>query len=115
MMKTIKYLMVIGALALIAGNSAWGAHDARYQWHDGYYGMNKEIDFKSQIQTLRTDDYARTFQKFSYVFNSDVSAQKIWLFKLGRTHRYTAPELVYGNVDGLIEQHDVHGIFNTLQ
>ncbi|MHC4855523.1 MAG: hypothetical protein ACYS72_03875 [Planctomycetota bacterium] len=27
--------------------------------------MNKEIDFQTQIQTLRTDDYARTFQTFT--------------------------------------------------
>ena len=75
--------------------------------HEGYYGMNKEIDFKARIQTLRTDDYSRSFQKFSYEFTQDVSAEKIWLFKLGRTHRHTTPKLVYGNIDGLIKQHDV--------
>lgn len=75
--------------------------------YDGYYGMNKEIDFKSQIQTLRTDDYARTFQKFSYEFTTDVSPEKIWLFKLGRTSHYKCSQLAYGNVDGLIKQHDV--------
>ena len=75
--------------------------------YDGYYGMNREIDFKSQIQTLRTDDYARTFQKFSYKFESDVKPKDIGLFKIGRTHRYTSPEIAYGNIDGLIKQLDV--------
>ena len=80
--------------------------------YDGYYGMNREIDFKSQIQTLRTDDYARTFQKFSYKFESDVKPKDIWLFKIGRTHSYTSPEIAYGNIDGLIKQLDVP---NTLK
>lgn len=75
--------------------------------HSGYYGMNKEIDFKAQIQTLRTDDYARTFQKFKYRFTTDVSPQKICLFKLGRTFHYTTPEISFGNIDGLIERVDV--------
>ncbi len=75
--------------------------------HDGYYGMNKEIDFKSQIQTLRTDDYARTFQKFNYEFTSDVSAKKIWLYRLGGTGRYATPKIAYGNVNGLIKQLDL--------
>jgi hypothetical protein len=83
--------------------------------YDGYYGMNREIDFKSQIQTLRTDDYARTFQKFTCKFESDVKPKDIWLFKLGRTHRYTTPELVYGNGEGLVKQLDVEGSLNKDQ
>jgi len=75
--------------------------------YDGYYGMNREIDFKSQIQTLRTDDYVRTFQKFTYKFESDVKPKDIWLFKIGRTNRYSSPRIVYGNIDGLIKQIDV--------
>ncbi|MDH4203483.1 MAG: hypothetical protein OEV87_11410 [Phycisphaerae bacterium] len=77
--------------------------------HEGCYGANQEVDFAARIQTLRTDDYARTFQTFSYTFTRDVSADKIGLFKLGRTHRYTTPELVYGNGDGLVKQLDVAG------
>ena len=69
----------------------------------GYYGKNQEVDFKARVQTLRTDDYSRTFQKLSYMFTRDVSAQKIWLFKLGRTHRYSTPQIAYGNSDGCIE------------
>jgi hypothetical protein len=75
--------------------------------HEGYCGANQEVDFTARIQTLRTDDYARTFQTFSYTFTRDVSADKIGLFKLGRTHRYTTPELVYGNGEGLVKQLEV--------
>ena len=71
--------------------------------HEGYYGKNQEVDFKARIQTLRTDDYSRTFQKLSYTFTRDVSAHKIWLFKLGRTGQYTTPQIAYGNRDGCIE------------
>jgi hypothetical protein len=74
--------------------------------HDGYYGANQDIDFAAQIQTLRTDDYCRTFQKLNYTFNRDVSAQKIWLYKLGRTYSYHTPRLAYGNIDGLIKELD---------
>jgi hypothetical protein len=83
--------------------------------HEGYYGANQEVDFAARIQTLRTDDYARTFQTFSYTFTRDVSADKIGLFKLGRTHRYTTPELVYGNGEGLVKQLEVEGPLNKDQ
>ena len=75
--------------------------------HDGYYGANQDVDFSAQIQTLRTDDYCRTFQKLSYTFTRDVSAEKIWLYKLGRTHSYRTPQIAYGNIDGLIKEQDV--------
>jgi hypothetical protein len=80
--------------------------------HEGYYGKNQEVDFKARIQTLRTDDYSRTIQKFSYTFTRDVSAKKIWLFKLGRTGQYATPQIAYGNRDGCIEELDVP---NTLK
>ena len=65
------------------------------------------MDFSARIQTLRTDDYCRTFQKLKYTFTRDVSAKKMWLFKLGRTHNYHTPRIAYGNLDGLIEERDV--------
>jgi len=83
--------------------------------HEGYYGMNQEVDFKVQVQTLRTDDYSRIFQKLSYRFTRDVSAQKIWLFKLGRTSRYATPQVAYGNKDGCIEELDVPGTLKEKQ
>lgn len=73
--------------------------DVRY---DGYYGSQREIAFDAQVQTLRTDDYARTFQKFSYTFDKEVSAKDTWLFKMGRTSNYAHPQFAYGNADGLI-------------
>jgi hypothetical protein len=71
--------------------------------YEGYYGRNQEVDFQARVQTLRTDDYSRTFQTLSYQFTRDVSAQKIWLFKLGRTRHYATPQIAYGNSDGCIE------------
>ena len=78
----------------------------------GYYGMNREVDFKARIQTLRTNDYSRSFQRFSYRFTTDVSAKKIWLFKLGRTYYYHTPHIAYGNAGGLLAQKDAP---NTLE
>ncbi len=75
--------------------------------HRGCYGADREVEFLAHIQTLRTDDYCRTFQRLSYTFNRDVSAKKIWLYKLGRTFHYHTPRLAYGNRDGLIAEQDV--------
>ena len=80
--------------------------------YKGFYGAHREVDFSAQLQTLRTDDYSRSFQRLSYTFTRDVSAKKIWLFKLGRTYNYYTPHIAYGNVDGLLAQEDVP---NTLQ
>jgi len=73
----------------------------------GCYGADREVDFSARVQTLRTDDYCRTFQKLSYTFTRDVSAKKIWLYKLGRTFHYRTPRIAYGNIDGLIKEQDV--------
>lgn len=75
--------------------------------HEGYYGKNREVDFRARVQTLRTDDYSRTFQTLSYRFTREVSAEKIWLFKLGRTGHYATPKIAYGNSNGCIEDLDV--------
>ena len=72
--------------------------------HSGYYGQNREIGFEAQIKTLRTDDYSRSFQRLDYKFTKDVSAEKIWLFKTGRTHHHATPKIAYGNADGLIKE-----------
>jgi hypothetical protein len=80
--------------------------------YEGYYGANREVDFSAQLQTLRTDDYSRSFQKISYMFTRDVSAKKIWLFKLGKTYHYHTPHIAYGNADGLLAQKDAP---NTLE
>ncbi len=76
--------------------------------YDGYYGANREVDFAAQVQTLRTDDYARTFQKLSYTFTRDVAAKHISLYKLGRTRNYQTPRIAYGNGDGLLAEQAVH-------
>jgi len=83
--------------------------------HEGYYGTNKEVDFTARVQTLRTDDYSRVFQKLRYTFTRDVSARKIWLFKLGRTGRYATPRIAYGNIDGCIEEVAVPGMLKKGQ
>ena len=75
--------------------------------HSGYYGMNRELSFTADIKTLRTDDYNRSFQRFEYEFEKDVTADKIWLFKTGRTHHYATPRVAYGNAEGLIKELDV--------
>lgn len=78
--------------------------DVRY---DGKYGAAREVDVSAKVQTLRTDDYARTFQKFRYTFDKEVSTKGIWLFKMGRTGGYITPVIAYGNADGLIANKEV--------
>ncbi|MGZ0708883.1 LamG domain-containing protein [Coraliomargarita sp. W4R53] len=73
--------------------------DARYS---GAYGDKDEVRFDAQVNTLRTDDYARTFQTFHYTFEKEVTAKGAWLFKMGRTSNYATPKFAYGNADGLI-------------
>ena len=80
--------------------------DAR---HSGVYGVNHEVRFSTQIQTLRTDDYSRSFQNFRYDFDRDIKDDGATIFELGRTHRYTTPKIVYGNANGLIKQQAVPG------
>ncbi|MDP4883048.1 MAG: LamG domain-containing protein [Opitutales bacterium] len=78
--------------------------DVRY---DGKYGAAREVDVSAKVQTLRTDDYVRTFQKFRYTFDQEVSAKGAWLFKMGRTSNYAVPTIAYGNANGLIANKDV--------
>jgi len=74
--------------------------------YDGYYGANREIDLAAEVNTLRTDDYARTFTTLEYRFDQPVSADG-WLFKMGRTSSYVTPKIAYGNKAGLIEEREV--------
>jgi len=75
--------------------------------HCGYYGENREVDFTAELKTLRTDDYSRSFQRFEYEFTADVSAENIWLFKLGRTGHHATPQIAYGNGDGCLKALEV--------
>ncbi|MDF7824629.1 hypothetical protein P4B35_11445 [Pontiellaceae bacterium B12227] len=75
--------------------------------YDGYYGSRREIDLKATVRTLRTDDYARTFQTFNYTFTKPVSAKEGWLFKMGKTGKLVTPKIAYGNIGGLIKEHKV--------
>jgi len=72
--------------------------------YDGKYGSNREVDLKGSVGTLRTDDYARTFQKIEYNFDKDVDMTGGWLFKIGRTSRSSIPKIAYGNAAGLIQE-----------
>jgi hypothetical protein len=75
--------------------------------YDGNYGSQREVEMQTKVQTLRTDDYARTFQTFKYTFDQTVSVEKGWLYKMGRTGGYVTPKIAYGNREGLIHEHDV--------
>ncbi len=78
--------------------------DVRYS---GYYGMNREVELMAQVQTLRTNDYNRVFQKLRYTFTQDVTPESISLFKLGKSFHYQTPAIAYGNKQGLIKEHQV--------
>ena len=75
--------------------------DVRY---DGYYGPNREVKLNAQAQTLRTDDYARTFQKLHYRFEKNTKAEGHWFYKMGGTSGYITPRIAYGNAGGLISE-----------
>lgn len=80
--------------------------DVRY---DGYYGSQREVGLKARVQTLRTDDYARTFHTLSYTFRKPVSARGAYFFMQGRTGQYATPVIAYGNKSGLIAERRVPG------
>ena len=75
--------------------------DVRYA---GFYGAKHEVSLAAEVQTLRTDDYARTFQKLRYTFNATANANDVWLYKMGGTPSQVTPKIAYGNRDGLIAE-----------
>jgi hypothetical protein len=80
--------------------------DVRY---DGFYGSQRDVAIKSRVQTLRTDDYARTFHTLSYAFRKPVSSRDAYFFMQGRTDQYATPVIAYGNKNGLIAERRVPG------
>ena len=75
--------------------------------HDGKYGAGREIDLATTIRTLRTDDYARTFQQIKYEASAEATLEDGWLYKVGRTGSAITPKVAYGNRAGLIKEIDV--------
>jgi hypothetical protein len=75
--------------------------------YDGNYGSKREVDMKATVRTLRTDDYARTFQTLRYVFNTTNTAEKSWFFKMGGSHGQLTPRIAYGHRDGLVADQEV--------
>jgi len=78
--------------------------DVRY---NGFYGAQREVAIQAEVHTLRTDDYARTFQRFRYTFNVSAANTNISFFRQGRTRDYLTPKIAYGNETGLIAEQDV--------
>ena len=78
--------------------------DVRYH---GFYGSERAVDIEATVRTLRTDDYARTFQSFHYGFQKSARAAKGSLFTMGRTGHLVTPTIAYGNRDGLIEERQI--------
>ncbi len=78
--------------------------DVRYH---GHYGPGREVDIQAAVQTLRTDDYARTFHRLRYTFRQALPVAKTWLFKMGRTGGLVTPKIAYGDVGGLTAEKEV--------
>jgi hypothetical protein len=78
--------------------------DVRYA---GFYGADREVALKAQVQTMRTDDYARTLNTLSYTFRNPSPCDGVWLFKMGRTGDYVTPQIAYGNQAGLLSEQSV--------
>lgn len=75
--------------------------DVRY---DGYYGHDHVVDLKAQIHTLRTDDYARTFNFLDYTFLKPMPTKGSSFFRVGGNPNIHTPVIAYGNKDGLIAE-----------
>ena len=78
--------------------------DVRYS---GFYGGRREVALRADVHTLRTDDYARTFQRFRYTFNVPVANTNISFYRQGKTGQYATPKVAYGNRAGLLAEQDV--------
>jgi len=78
--------------------------DVRYR---GFYGADREVAVTARVQTLRTDDYSRVFQKLHYTFNAATPTKGMWLFKMGRSNGLVTPRVAYGNAQGLIAEQAV--------
>ena len=72
--------------------------------HQGFYGPNREVQLGVHIQTLRTDDYARTFQNLDYTFREALPAKDAYFMRQGGNHGWYTPKIAYGNRDGLIAE-----------
>ncbi|WPJ96211.1 LamG domain-containing protein [Coraliomargarita algicola] len=75
--------------------------------YDGNYGSAREVGLEAKVQTLRTDDFARTFQTLRYTFDQKLSAEDGWLFKMGRSGKSVSPQIAYGNAGGLVREEAV--------
>lgn len=84
--------------------------DVRYA---GYYGADRQVELQAQVQTLRTDDYARTFQNLAYSFVKPVSTEKSFLYHL--SSKAITPKVVYGNKAGVIAELDVPATAKTVE
>jgi hypothetical protein len=78
--------------------------DVRYH---GNYGAGRDVGLEAEVRTLRTDDYARTWNRLRYDFRTAAKSDRVWFFKMGKTNEYVTPRIAYGNVAGLIEEREV--------
>lgn len=70
-------------------------------YQDGYYGINREVKVRNKIRTSRTNDYARTFMKFHYTFNDQISTKDASLFRMGESPQTITDTLAFGHDNGL--------------
>lgn len=75
--------------------------DVRYA---GGYGPRHEVGLKAQVQTLRTDDHARTIHRLAYTFHAEAEAATTRFFSQGGGYGYVTPAIAYGNRDGLVAE-----------
>jgi hypothetical protein len=76
--------------------------------HEGGYGAGgTEVSFKARVQTLRTDDHARTFQTLSYSFRKENAAERTCFFRMGGTRDYVTPKVAWGNRGGLLDERKI--------
>ncbi|WP_298288890.1 hypothetical protein [Novosphingobium sp.] len=76
--------------------------EARY---NGFYGATDLVKLTAMVRTLRTDDYARTFQHLRYDFQNATAfnASNVWFYRLGSGWDFITPRFSYGNKAGKIE------------
>ena len=73
--------------------------------YEGHYGSGRDVHVRGRVQTLRTDDHVRTFQRLRYDFHKALPAGEAYLFKMDG-HSSTIPKIAYGNREGVVAERD---------
>ena len=70
--------------------------------YNGFYGEARIASIEADLKTLRTNDYARTFQNLRYEFKKPFKSKGTWLYQLGGRNNETTPQIATGDREGMV-------------